>query len=63
MTLTGELTDAQEDAIRRLEKKLGPVQRSNFDQQGRFIVYLPGTESPRRRRRFITPSGVVERGS
>jgi len=59
-------TDAQDDAIKRLRKqhrREGEVTISHFDGIGRLVVYLPGDEPPRRRRRFITQSGVVERGT
>lgn len=63
---TAELTDAQDDALKRLRKKhreAPGVLTDGFDGLGRLCVMLPGEESPRRRRRYITPSGIVERGA
>lgn len=59
-------TDAQQDALARLRKKnreAPGVLISHFDPLGRMVVMLPGDEPPRRRRRFITKSGIVERGT
>ena len=63
MTVGAQGTDAQADAIKRLTKRHGELSISHFDSLGRLVVYLPGDEEPRRRRRFITRSGVVERGN
>ena len=62
----GELTYAQEDALARLKKKhreAPGVLVHGKDELDRLEVMLPGTESARRRRRFITPTGIVERAT
>lgn len=61
--LTREPTDAQENALARLKKRHGHgIQVDGYDAQHRVVVVLPGDEPLRRRRRFITQSGIVERG-
>lgn len=62
MPNAAKATDAQHDALKRLEKKYGKVEKIGFDPIGRLEVILPlADEEPHRRRRAISPSGVVER--
>lgn len=59
----GRRTDAQDDSIKRLEKRYGRIRVDGFDNIGRLRVCLTGDEPERRRLRWITASGVVERGA
>lgn len=55
------LTDAQYDALKRLQRKHRGVEKRGIDAIGRQVVLLPGEEPERRRLRAITKSGIVER--
>ena len=56
------LTDAQHDALKRLQRKHGRVETApGLAQDGRWKVVLPGAEPIRRRIRYITRTGIVER--
>lgn len=55
------LTDAQHDALKRLQKRHRGLEKRGIDTIGRQVVLLPGEEPERRRLRAITKTGIVER--
>lgn len=59
---TTDLTYAQQDALVRLGKKHPGWDRAHrLDAEGRVHLTLPGDEPEPRRRRIITPTGLVQR--
>lgn len=58
------MTDAQDDALKRLRKRYrgtGTIETLGYDDLNRMKILLPGEDEYRRRLRAITESGVVER--
>jgi hypothetical protein len=54
-------TKAQERAIERLKKKIGPVVELGVEPDGQALrVRIAGWEAPEERERIIRPSGLVE---